>query len=411
MGTKMLLTAYLCLMSLSYSLADRNPKFSIFQIIKFENAACIGDAKTRNGTCFTDSECEANGGTSDGSCADGFGVCCIKLIDDGGSSSMNTTHIVATAADVTAGSSQSFSVCPSDSTICRIRFDFTGFTLSAPAVAGGTIDAAAGTGEEGVQIGDCTEDQFSITSPVSTGTPVICGVNTGQHMIVDSDGVGCSSANFGIGSATFSRSWDIKVTQFACGDDMGGPSGCLQWFTGNTGTIRSFNFPEQAAGAAVAATVVHLSNQHYKACVRKPLGANRICYLPCTSVDPANAGAQSSFGLSLSPNAAVRSGVDAACSDDYIGIVGGQTSANAATGALSTQAHFCGRELRPANDEAWTDPATNADAAVCTASVPFEVSVHFDENEAWTANTDASTSEWTLRPGGITGFSLCYTTA
>ena len=37
------------------------------------------------------------------------------------------------------------------------------------------------------------------------------------------------------------------------------------------------------------------------------------------------------------------------------------------------------------------------------ASVPFEVSVHFDENEAWTANTDASTSEWTLRPGGITG--------
>ena len=47
-------------------------------------------------------------------------------------------------------------------------------------------------------------------------------------------------------------------------------------------------------------------------------------------------------------------------------IVGGQTSANAATGALSTQAHFCGRELRPANDEAWTDPATNADAAVCS---------------------------------------------
>ena len=30
--------------------------------------------------------------------------------------------------------------------------------------------------------------------------------------------------------------------------------------------------------------VVHLSRQHYKACVRRGLGKQYICYIPCTSV-------------------------------------------------------------------------------------------------------------------------------
>ena len=29
--------------------------------------------------------------------------------------------------------------------------------------------------------GDCSTDQFSITSPGAWGSPVICGTNTGQH--------------------------------------------------------------------------------------------------------------------------------------------------------------------------------------------------------------------------------------
>jgi len=404
-----MLVAYVFLLTISYSLAERDerdPKFSIFQIIKFENAACNGT--DRSGVCFTESECDSMGGTGDGSCADGFGVCCIKLIDKDGSSSMNNSHIVAIAADVTAGSSCTYTVCPTTESICRIRFDFTGFVLSAPALGStnaGTQAAATGVSTDAVQIGDCNEDQFSITSPVSSGTPVICGTNTGQHMILDSDGVSCSNVNFGIGSATFARSWNIAVTQFNCGDEMGGPAGCLQWFTTATGTLRSFNFPEQAAAAAVATTVVHLSNQHYKACIRRPLGANRICYPPCTNVDPTTG--QSSFGVSRSPDAAAKSAQGTDCSDDYIAIPGGQTTANAATGTLSLVSHFCGRELRPTRNEAYA-----ADSAyVCTASVPFEVTVHFDENEAFTANTDASTYDQGVQPGGITGFSLCYTTA
>jgi len=405
--------AYVCLLSFSFSLANRNPKFSIFQIIKFENAACVGS--TRNGTCFTDSECEASGGTDDGSCADGFGVCCIKMIDASGSSSLNNSYIVETAAAVTAGSSKSYTVCPCDENICRIRFDFTGFTLSAPVTNPGTIQAG-GTADQGPPIGDCVEDQFSITSPVSSGSPVICGTNTGQHMVLDSDGVGCSNVNFAIGSAVFARSWDIKVTHFNCGDEMGGPAGCLQWFTTATGTIRSFNFPNQAAGAAVAAGVVHLSNQHYKACIRRPLGANRICYPPCTSVDPTAAGnPQSSFGVSRSGDNAAKSAQGTRCSDDYISIPGGDTSANAAAGVLSLVSTFCGRELMPADNTAWANAnggnAIDAATAVCSSVAPFEVTVNFDDNEAWTAADNADTNEWAKSPGGIIGFSLCYATA
>ena len=56
-------------------------------------------------------------------------------------------------------------------------------------------------------------------------------------MILDSDGTQCQKANFLIGaSTTTTRSWDIYVTQYTCGqEDEAGPQGCLQYFTG-TGT-------------------------------------------------------------------------------------------------------------------------------------------------------------------------------
>merc|ERR1719192_3041318 len=188
---------------------------------------------------------------------------------------------------------------------------------------------------------------------------------------------------------------------------MGGPANCLQYFTSATGTIRSFNFPVVAAGTAIDASVVHLKNQQYKACIRKPAGMNRICYPPCTSVDPTTG--QSSFGVSASPNAAAKSENAAGCTTDWIGIQGGDTNANAAAGTLSIVNRFCGRELLPARDTAWAAATTDA-TAVCTASVPFELSVHFDANEFSNANTDATTHEAAVNPGGIIGFSLCYTT-
>ena len=42
-------------------------------------------------------------------------------------------------------------------------------------------------------------------------------------------------------AGTVSRMWEIKVTQLAC-NAYGPPPGCLQWLTGVTGQLASFNF-------------------------------------------------------------------------------------------------------------------------------------------------------------------------
>ena len=76
---------------------DRTSKLlPIFQIVRFPNDVCEGTS--RNGTCFTayvtkyellkqiktislyySEECSSKNGVSDGSCASGFGVCCIGM--------------------------------------------------------------------------------------------------------------------------------------------------------------------------------------------------------------------------------------------------------------------------------------------------------------------------------------------
>ena len=48
---------------------------SLFTIVRFANSFCYG-SNGYNGTCLTTAECALSGGTSSGSCAAGFGVCC-----------------------------------------------------------------------------------------------------------------------------------------------------------------------------------------------------------------------------------------------------------------------------------------------------------------------------------------------
>ena len=42
---------------------------------------------------------------------------------------------------------------------------------------------------------------------------------------------------FDTADTTTSRSISIKAIQYICGDDNGGPPGCLQYFQENTGTV------------------------------------------------------------------------------------------------------------------------------------------------------------------------------
>ena len=46
-------------------------------MVSFENNMCNGTTTGLMGVCYTMRECQERGGTESGSCAAGFGVCCI----------------------------------------------------------------------------------------------------------------------------------------------------------------------------------------------------------------------------------------------------------------------------------------------------------------------------------------------
>jgi len=421
MVPKLLGFAFLAIISSAHcEESNRDARFSIFQIIKFANEPCEGG--TRNGTCFTAQECEDQGGTDSGSCADGFGVCCSIVLTEGGSSSLNQSYMVQDASTTVAQGTMTYTICPCSSDVCRIRFDFTQFMLAGPHVPGdGVGSGTAQKSDEAAATGDCLTDTFSISGP-NSGTPIICGANDGQHMIVDTDGTSCLTVNFGIGGTTgTSRNWDIMTTQYRCGEEAGGPPGCLQWHMEGAGSVRSFNFPRQARGAAVADTTTHLSSQRYSICIRRPQGTTNICYIPCTYVDASTptANLQQSFGLSVTSADDASAVSTTFCSQDYIEIIGGTSAANAIAGIVSDNNLWCGRNFASLDAETGAI-TTGTGASVCTASAPFRIRVNFDEDEFRTEKTgqiaDADSTaaitggEFLIRPGGIIGFSLCYTT-
>jgi hypothetical protein len=407
---------------------ERDSKLSVFQVVKFANGICKGSS--RNGTCYTAAECSNIGGTKDGTCADGFGVCCIVILTTSGSSSVNNTYIYKASGTTYSSGDHKYTICPCSDNICRIRFDFNTFTIASPNTGFGTIYAASTIGTypigNSANIGDCVTDTFFINSPYGRSTPTICGVNTGQHMYVDTTDGECVDAHYGLGGGTSStRALDIRVSQFVCGDEMGGPTGCLQYYTSSSGKIRSFNFPDLTPGASVGYKYVHLSRQHYKACIRKNSGKAYICYIGCTTIAGTSTGikdnavtTQPSFGLSLSPAAASQSAVGTACTSDYITIPQGMKKANAAILSANTvlsaksstmSTRYCGRYLQ-------TNAAAYAATSICSLAVPFELGVDFNDDEHCTAVTAGNTCEHasgsstsTTGGGGILGFSLCYT--
>lgn len=297
-----------------------------------------------------------------------------------------------------------YTICPSSTNICRVRFDFETFSISDPVL--GTA-AATAVKDQGGAIGDCAYDQFQISGP-NRGSPVICGTNTGQHMVLDSDGSTCHSVQAIIDTAvSATRSLTIHVSQYTCQNPYsGGPPGCLQYHynaalaTTVTGAISNFGYDRSSTSVGV--TTTHLSNQHYNICIRRPSGCHAICYTPSITI---------AFGLSTSPTAATAQAASLSnCYSDYIMIPGGsaqgtatlyQESSISATTA-PTLNKLCGRFMG-------TDKAT-ASVSVCTRLVPFVIGVYTDGDEITEdSGADmAQTNEQGKIPGGIVGFSLTY---
>jgi len=384
----------------------RKKAIGIFNLVQFPNDECEASS-TQTGTCYTAEECSSRSGVASGTCADGYGVCCVITLACGGSSAENGTYLTQTAATADC----TYTICPRDATINRIKLDLTTFQIGSPvAPADVTGDASATTtAANRAAVGHCTTDSFSVT-----GAPTICGTNNGQHMFVDTDGTACVKASFSFGGTTArtsTRNYNIQVRQYAKSNmDGGGRAGCLQWFTGNTGTVKSFNW--QGTGAAST----HLANQKYNVCVRKNVGFRSICW------NPTSTGA---FGLSngASGAAAAKSGAGTSCpgtqtsttnptdSADFVFIAGAGDSTTSTAPTSPTGGRVCGRFFSASTT------GSTSEATICSRITPFQLSVHTDGIEAANAGgamadknevADGTATGTLSAPLGTIGFELSF---
>merc|ERR1712156_1401115 len=350
-----------------------------------------------NGTCYTAEECASRDGVASGSCAEGYGVCCIITVSCGGSTSENCTYLSQAASTTPNTDSDdlnqqcSYSICPRTSTVNRIRLDLMMFMIAGP------------------------------TEPTA----------------LDGTAAGTTDASRALGQCTGNRRYTIHVIQYESTNEMGGPPGCLQFFTGMTGLVQTFNWQ-------ALRTSVHLANQNYDVCVRKMIGACAICWAPETTGTQAASG---SFGVSNgeSTNDAAgaagdgaKSATGAGCGDDggvndssdFIiipsGVKNGPTVANenvvpggilntatVAAGAIGFD-KFCGRYLA-ATDSVVANSA-EADETVCSRVTPFKLGVRFDNYEATGDNAvqagkqgeQEASGATANEPLGTTGFSLGF---
>ena len=70
----------------------------------------------------------------------------------------------------------------------------------------------------------------------------------------------CQTAAFLFGGDSYTRKYDIKVSQFDCGSEAGGPPGCLQYFTAASGKIASFGY--DTSKTTVSSTGIYLHHNY-----------------------------------------------------------------------------------------------------------------------------------------------------
>ncbi|XP_059087180.1 uncharacterized protein LOC131883679 [Tigriopus californicus] len=149
---------------------------------------------------------------------------------------------------------------------------------------------------------------------------------------------------------------------------------------GVSGTISNFNFP---ASMTVSPETTHLSNQHFKLCIRRESGYCSICYAPFSSGSEPDV--EFTFGLS-----AAASPTEIGCLTDYLVIPAGvdtKMDGDLEATDMSNAQRICGIAFS-------IDEPTSV--SICSRSAPFFVEFKSDGDEA------------PLEENGSVGFSLNY---
>ena len=145
----------------------RNDKLlNVFNIVKFPNDVCNSTTSNTYGVCYTATECASLGGSSSGSCASGFGVCCTFSGGCSGTTSLNNTYFKSSTSD---SSPCTFSVCKASTDVCQIRLDFDTFDIMQPST---NVD-----GDDNPNTRTQCQMAFFTASSDGPSAPILCGAN------------------------------------------------------------------------------------------------------------------------------------------------------------------------------------------------------------------------------------------
>eukprot|EP00090_Calanus_glacialis_P042171 TRINITY_DN74889_c0_g1_i1.p1 TRINITY_DN74889_c0_g1~~TRINITY_DN74889_c0_g1_i1.p1 ORF type:complete len:203 (+),score=44.16 TRINITY_DN74889_c0_g1_i1:126-734(+) len=183
------------------------------------------------------------------------------------------------------------------------------------------------------------------------------------------------------------RQWKIKITQFSCSGMSIAPEGCLQYFTGISGNVSSFNW-KTTDNTNDPMFSNHLANQQYSVCVRRESG---YCSVEWSTTMPY--GAQNGhFSLSGTEQTATLTNADVEigdsdCRNDYLQIPqgwGGTDPNNEQFG----RDRFCGQALGYCTK---VDCTTKDLGGVRSGVTPFVIGVVTDNDEGATTGTTTTT--------------------
>jgi len=183
-------------------------------------------------------------------------------------------------------------------------------------------------------------------------------------MYLDSSSGTPNSMSF-VGTGTsYKRKWNIRVSQIPCGTRYTPPVGCLQYHTGVSGEIYSFNYGKSESVGH------HLVSQEYSICFRREKGYCIMSYVPVE---------KHSFHTTGDPSTIAARAGHSRCKKDYITVVQGHSGGRVPkcatpTGTVPNVQRFCGNRLNCA------DKATY-DTMIFSEALPFRVGVFFTSTE------------------------------
>ncbi|XP_017884593.1 uncharacterized protein LOC108627717 isoform X2 [Ceratina calcarata] len=338
--------------------------FPLLTLVRFPNNICPG-SNGENGTCVAASECSQRGGASSGICANGYGICCIVTATCGETIVNNNTYFVNPKYPSTYDGTIScqLTLVKSHPNVCQFRLDFVQFNIRGPETTNH----------------QCIYDQFIVSG--GNPVPAICGTNAGNHVYVDA-GLGQTNPvtlTF-VTSGSFARSWKIRVSQIRCDSIYRAEEGCLQYFTGISGQIKSFNYDP--------VTGLQLSNQDYSVCVRTERNFCGIQYVTCPVDDRLGEAATTggtvaaqtmrSNAFTLTGNTQstqIASMTGAACQTDWLTIPCASNVGRSPTATMSCVDRLCGGTFNAESQN------LNASSVMSTVK-PFRLIFHTDSVEA-----------------------------